>query len=118
MTLANEGESGSVVTLGVTHDMSAVKKTQPDEQDTSLIRRSYYTTKETHSIMETGAADAGIPIYAYLAAAVEAFEPKKNPEHQKIVERMLREKQIAELTKQLKHLDPAAQKAVIKSLIK
>jgi hypothetical protein len=83
-----------------------------------LTRRSYFTTQKTHMIMDRGAAENECTIYTYLAAAVEAFNPKGNPEHAAIIGRMKRERQIAELTRELKHLDPATQKQIIKNLIK
>lgn len=97
--------------------MSAEKKIDLVEGE-PLTRRSYFTTQKTHMLMERGAVENECTIYAYLAAAVEAFDPKGNPEHGAIIARMNRERQIADLTRQLKHLDPATQKQIIKNLIK
>lgn len=103
------------MTTEVTHSMVAKKATQPVEE--GLVRRSYFTTQETHSMMEQGAEANECTMYQFLAAAIEAFNPKKHPEHRAILDRMAEERQVREMTRTMSNLDPEVRKLIIKNLM-
>lgn len=90
---------------------------QTEETD-GLIRRSYYTTAETHALMEQGAADNETKIYVYLAAALEAFDPKRNPEHKAMLDKHEKARKVADLTRQMSDMPADIRKAVIRNLTK